>query len=409
MINYETVQYFDAVPLEGRRYDAALERYEAAAVTTQLTLAGLNFGQAAIFSTGLGVSMMLAAQEVAAGRMSVGDLVMVQGLVFQLTVPLQILGTVYNQVRQAATDLQNLAKIQQQTPQITSPPDAPPLSLTAGRIVFEDVHFRYGDTLNAPPLLRGISFTIEPGQSLAIVGGSGSGKSSILRLIYRFYDPHAGRITIDGQDLRTVDLGSLRACFGVVPQDVVLFNETIEYNLRYGRADATFDDIVHAARLVRIHDTIQRMPHGFQTVVGERGLKLSGGEKQRIAIGRVLLRNAPILLCDEATSAVDTVTESHIFNELSAHQHAGQRKTTIMIAHRLSTVVDADQILVLGDGQIVEAGSHADLISRGGEYARLWAMQLASSRTATDAHAGEPSLGHSELRQLSNPPPPSMT
>ena len=322
MLNFETVKYFDATKLEEARYDEALAKYEAAAITTQLTLAGLNFGQAAIFSTGLGLSMMLAANEVAAGRMSVGDVVMVQGLVFQLTLPLNILGTVYNQVRQASIDMAALAMLQRRQPLVSSPEGALPLVLTDGRIEFNDVHFGYGVAGDAAPnceggsapaepasLLNGVSFSVESGQTLAIVGRSGSGKSSILRLLYRFYDPDQGRISIDGQDIRHVELDSVRRALGVVPQDVVLFNESVGYNLRYGRPEASDEEVQQAARHARVHDAIMRMPSGYDTKVGERGLKLSGGEKQRIAIGRALLRDPPILLCDEATSAVDTVTE----------------------------------------------------------------------------------------------------
>jgi ABC-type transport system involved in Fe-S cluster assembly fused permease/ATPase subunit len=382
MLNYETVKYFDATAREEVRYDAALGKYESAAITTQLTLAGLNFGQAAIFSLGLGGTMMLAASEAAAGRMSVGDVVMVHGLVFQLTLPLNILGMVYNQVRQASTDMGALIQLQQQLPQVASPPDAPPLRLTqGGRVSFENVHFGYDGLDGTPtPLLEGLSFTVEPGQTVAIVGGSGSGKSSILRLLYRFYDPQQGSISIDGQDIREVDLDSMRRVLGVIPQDVVLFNDTIWYNLAYGRPDASVEEVELAARQARIHDAVRRMPAGYETRVGERGLKLSGGEKQRIAIGRVLLRDPQILLCDEATSAMDTVTESQIFRELHAisANRKDRRRSCIMIAHRLSTVVDADRILVLRSGQIVEEGSHAELVALGGEYAALWAMQQAT-------------------------------
>ena len=384
MLNYETVQYFGATAHEVRRYDAALAQYEAAAIRTQTTLAGLNFGQQAIFSLGLGVSMMLAAQEVAAGRMSVGDVVMVQGLVFQLTLPLSILGMVYNQVRQAVIDMGALSQLQGRAPQITSPPGAPPLALAAegargGRIEFEDVHFAYHED-GERPLLRGVSFVVEGGQTVAIVGGSGSGKSSILRLLYRFYDPQAGRITIDGQDIRASDLESVRGCLSVIPQDVVLFNETVRYNLQYGSPHASEAEVVAAAKRARIHEAILAMPDGYDTLVGERGLKLSGGEKQRVAIGRALLRDAPILLCDEATSAMDTRTESEIFAGLRSDRDAEgagapRRQTRLMIAHRLSTVVDADLILVLREGRVVEQGSHAELVARKGEYAALWNMQ----------------------------------
>ena len=334
--------------------------------------------------------MMLAAQECAAGRMSVGDLVMVQGLIFQLTVPLQILGTLYTSVRQAATDMQALQELLLQAPKIRSREDAPPLVLPrGGHLAFENVHFGYGRLQDGAPLLRGISFEVAPGQTVAIVGGSGSGKTSILRLLYRFYDPLAGRVLVDGQDLRDLDLDSLRRHIGVVPQDVVLFNDTIEYNLRYGRLDASNEEVIRASQQAQLHEAILRMPHGYQTVVGERGLKLSGGEKQRIAIGRALLRDAPILLCDEATSSVDTVTESYIFSQLKAlSRRPGRRQTCIMIAHRLSTVVDADCILVVRDGTVVERGTHAELLAESGEYARLWAMQ----DRGEDEQAGNPRL-----------------
>ena len=327
--------------------------------------------------------------------MSVGDVVMVQGLVLQLAQPLGILGFVYNSVRQAATDMGNLIKLQETQPKITSPPDAPELLLTqGGGIEFNNVYFGYGDderkqladgaddaagSVPAGSLLQGVSFTVEPGQTVAIVGGSGSGKSTILRLLYRFYDPSRGSISIDGQDLRSVELDSVRRVLGVVPQDVVLFNDTIMYNLQYGRPGASVEEIEQAARHAQIHEAIARMPNGYDTIVGERGLKLSGGEKQRIAIGRALLRNPPILLCDEATSAVDTVTEHQIFADLRALSRGRRdtRRTCVMIAHRLSTVVDADKILVLQRGKVVETGTHAELVALGGEYAMLWAMQHA--------------------------------
>jgi len=370
MINYETVKYFDATSHEERRYDEALAKYQVAATRTQLTLAGLNFGQNFVFSTGLAISMVLAVQEVASGRMGVGDMVMIHGLIFQLTMPLNILGMVYNQVRQATTDLQALLDLQVLSPAITDAPDALPLEISNGRIEFEDVHFEYQE---GNPLLRGISFAVEAGQTLALVGSSGSGKSSILRLLYRFYDPQRGSIRIDGQDVRAVQLDSLRRCLAVVPQDVVLFNETVSYNLSYGDPNVSREALIHYAKQAQIHDTIQRMPLGYDTIVGERGLKLSGGEKQRIAIARALRKRAPILLCDEATSAVDTVTEQEILRELRSS--AKSQQTCILIAHNLSTVAHADQILVLKHGQVVERGTHDELLSGRGEYFAMWNAQ----------------------------------
>lgn len=370
MINYETVKYFDATDLEERQYDDALAKYQAAATRTQLTLAGLNLGQNLIFSAGLGCSMMLAAHEVGSGRMGVGDMVMVHGLIFQLTMPLNILGTVYNQVRQATTDLQSLLELQKQSPAIVDAPGAPPLLLSRGKVEFDDVHFSYHP---GQVLLRGVSFSVEAGQTLALVGGSGSGKSSILRLLYRFYEPQRGCVRIDGQDVRGVQLDSLRRCLGVVPQDVVLFNDTIEYNLGYGDPNLSRAQLEIYAQQAQIHETIMRMPNGYDTLVGERGLKLSGGEKQRIAIARALRKNAPVLLCDEATSAVDTVTESEILRALRAE--SGARQTCIMIAHNLATVAHADQILVLKHGEVVERGTHDELLRACGEYHAMWHIQ----------------------------------
>jgi len=375
LLNYESIKYFDATQLEEQRYDKALATYEAAALRTQASLAWLNFGQSLIFSTGLSGCMLLATHEVLAGRMSIGDVVMVHGLLFQLTLPLGILGTVYNQVRQASIDVHSLTRLLREAPRITSAPGAPPLQLTRGKIEFDDVCFGYTPSQR---LLDRVSFTVEPGQTLAVVGGSGSGKSTLLRLLFRFYQPSSGAIRIDGQDVALVDIESLRAQLSVIPQDVVLFNESVRFNLAYGRPAASEEQLRLAARQARIHDSIMRMPDGYDTMVGERGLKLSGGEKQRMAIARALLNDAPILLCDEATSAVDTVTESEVFRELRAIAHqSDRRKTCIMIAHRLSTVVDADMILVLRDGAVAEAGTHASLVSRDGEYAKLWAMQQA--------------------------------
>uniref|UniRef100_A0A6V2XF61 ABC transporter n=3 Tax=Emiliania huxleyi TaxID=2903 RepID=A0A6V2XF61_EMIHU len=380
LLNYESVHYFGAAAREAARYDEACRDYQRASLDTQLSLSLLNFGQSLIFSSGVSAALLLSANQVMAGTMTVGDVVMVHGLIFQLTLPLNILGSVYNMVRQATVDMNALTQLLQQKPAVTSVRGAPALSSpTRGRIEFDQVSFGYGGP-EGPMLLQDVSFAVEPGQTCAIVGASGSGKSTLLRLLYRFYDVERGAVRIDGQDVRDVSLDSLRDAIGVIPQDVVLFNDSIADNLGYGRPGCSREEVEHAARLACLHEPISRMPSGYETLVGERGLKLSGGEKQRVAIGRALLKEAPVLLCDEATSAVDTVTEAQIFAALRAvtRESAQRQRTCIIIAHRLSTVVDADLIVVLRAGRVAECGTHAALLQQQGEYAQLWAAQRAS-------------------------------
>ncbi|ARO14559.1 ABC transporter ATP-binding protein/permease [Ketogulonicigenium robustum] len=371
LLNFETVKYFDAERREVGRYDAAMEKYEDAAVKTGVSLAALNFGQSLIITVGLTVVMVLAAMGVQNGTMTVGDFVMVNAYMIQVTQPLNFLGTIYREIRQALVDMGQLFDLMGESAEVEDKPNAPDLIVTAGEIRFEDVRFHYSPERE---ILKGVSFTVPAGQTLALVGATGSGKSTIGRLLFRFYDVTGGRITIDGHDIRDVTQASVHRAIGVVPQDTVLFNDTIGYNIGYGRANATQAQIEDAARAAQIHDFIASLPDGYQTQVGERGLKLSGGEKQRVGIARTLLKDAPLLLLDEATSALDTRTELGIQDVL---QHAGANRTTISIAHRLSTIADADQIIVLDQGQVIEQGSHADLLARGGRYAQLWSHQQA--------------------------------
>ncbi len=371
LLNYETVKYFDADRREAARYDMAMEGYEEAAIKTGQSLSLLNFGQALIITTGLVIVMVMAAMGVQKGQLTVGDFVMVNAYMIQITMPLNFLGTVYREIRQALVDMGEMFDLLEQPAEVNDKPGAPALRVSGGEIVLDDVRFGYDA---ARPILKGVSLTVPAGQTLAIVGPSGSGKSTIGRLLFRFYDVTGGAIRIDGQDIRDVTQASLHASIGVVPQDTVLFNDTVHYNIAYGRPEASRQDLIAAARAAKIHDFIMSLPEGYETKVGERGLKLSGGEKQRVGIARTLLKNPPILLLDEATSALDTQTERDIQDSLKA---MGQGRTVITIAHRLSTIADADRIIVLEDGRIAESGTHEELLDHGGRYAAMWARQSA--------------------------------
>jgi ATP-binding cassette subfamily B protein len=374
MLNFETVKYFANEEHEARRYDAALRAYERAAVRSETTLALLNLGQGTIAAAGLAALMLMAAHAVAATRMTIGDFVMINAYLIQLSLPLNFLGVVYRNIKQSLTDLEQMMALLAIEPEISDRPGAPALRVGCGRLEFRRVDFRYD---RRRPILRDVDFTVPAGTTVALVGPSGAGKSTIARLIFRFWDVDGGAIEIDGQDIRGVTQDSLRRAIGVVPQDTVLFNDTIRYNIVYGRPGAGPAEIEAAARLARIDDFIAALPQGYDTIVGERGLKLSGGERQRIAIARVILKAPQILICDEATSALDTKTEREIQASL-AEVAAG--RTTLVIAHRLSTVVDADQILVLEGGRIVERGGHAELLRRRGVYAAMWARQQEAAR-----------------------------
>lgn len=371
MLNFETVKYFTAEAREAERYDHSMSGYEEAAVKTSVSLAWLNFGQAVIISIGLAGAMAMAAIGVKNGTMTVGQFVAVNAYMIQLTMPLNFLGTVYREIRQGLVDMREMFLLLDQPAEVEDKPGAADLNVAAGDVRFRNVSFSY-ETDRA--ILHGVDFTLPGGKTLAIVGPSGSGKSTISRLLFRFYDVADGAVLVDGQDVRDVRQESLRAAIGVVPQDTVLFNDTIRYNIAYGRAGATEAEIEDAARSAQIHDFIISLPQGYDTMVGERGLKLSGGEKQRVAIARTILKNPPILILDEATSALDTRTEQEIQVSL---KRLGADRTVLMIAHRLSTVVDADEIIVLEAGRIAERGPHAALIGRGGPYAKMWRRQEA--------------------------------
>ena len=379
LLNFETVKYFNAEGREADRYDRAMAGYEEAAVKTNNSLALLNFGQSLVITAGLVVVMVMAALGVQAGKLTVGDFVLVNAYMIQITMPLNFLGTVYREIRQALVDMGEMFSLLGQPAEIADAPDAKPLEVRGGEIVFDDVHFAYDPSRE---ILKGISFTVAPGQRVALVGHSGSGKSTIGRLLFRFYDITGGAIRIDGQDLRAVAQTSLHSQIGVVPQDTVLFNDTIRYNIGYGRDGATEAEIVAAAKAARIHDFIISLPEGYDSAVGERGLKLSGGEKQRVGIARTLLKNPPILILDEATSALDTQTEQSIQESLD---EMGQGRSVIVIAHRLSTIADADLILVMEAGRVVERGTHDALLAQNGRYCAMWARQAAEEEEAVAA------------------------
>ena len=377
LLNYETVKYFRAEEREAERYDKSMERYRIASIDSYTSLAILNAGQAAIFTIGLTLVMLMCVYDIRAGRASVGDFVLINAMMIQLYQPLNFMGTFYREVRQAVVDIERMFSILGQNPEIADRPGAPPLNVREGHVTFENVEFYYDQKR---PILQGVSFDVKPGGTLAIVGPSGAGKSTISRLLFRFYEPQGGRILIDGQDILAVTQASLRAAIGMVPQDTVLFNDSIGYNIRYGRWDASDAEVREAAALAQIDRFIASVPGGYDAQVGERGLKLSGGEKQRVAIARTILKAPPILILDEATSALDSFTEHEIQEAL---RRVAKGRTTLVIAHRLSTVVEADEIVFLDHGRVVERGTHQQLLEKNGEYAAMWNRQ----REAAEARA----------------------
>jgi ATP-binding cassette, subfamily B, heavy metal transporter len=372
LLNYETVKYFGNEEHEARRFDAALKNYETAAIKSRTSLSVLNVGQAVAVAAGITSIMILAAQGIVQGRMTLGDFVMVNAYMLQLAVPLNFLGTVYREIKQSLIDLETMFDLLHAPAEVLDRPGAPDLKVAGGEVVFDNVDFGYDPRR---PILKGVSLKVPAGKTVAIVGPSGAGKSTVSRILFRFYDVLAGRVLIDGQDIREVAQDSLRAAIGIVPQDTVLFNDTVYYNIAYGNPSTSRMQVEEAARLARIHDFVQGLPDGYDTMVGERGLKLSGGEKQRVSIARAILKKPAILMFDEATSALDTKTEREIQRSLS---EVSRGRTTLTIAHRLSTVVEADEILVLEEGRIVERGRHRDLLAKTGVYAAMWARQQAS-------------------------------
>ena len=379
LLNYETVKYFNNEDFEAQRYDASLERLRRAALKSQSTLSLLNTAQQLVIAVALVAMLWRATQGVVDGRLSLGDLVMVNAFMIQLYIPLNFLGVLYREIKQGLTDLDKMFGLLEQHREVADAPGALALRVSTGALRFDDVSFAYDP---ARPILHGVSFEVPAGKTVAVVGASGAGKSTLARLLYRFYDVGGGAITIDGQDIRGVTQASLRRAIGIVPQDTVLFNDTVEYNIAYGRPGATREQVEAAARAAHIHAFIAATPKGYDTMVGERGLKLSGGEKQRVAIARTLLKNPPILIFDEATSALDSANERAIQAELKS---AAAGKTALVIAHRLSTVVDAHQIVVLDQGRVVERGTHAQLLALEGSYARMWRLQQAGQGGASGA------------------------
>jgi ATP-binding cassette subfamily B protein len=369
LLNYETVKYFNNEDFEARRYDENLEKLRRASLKSQSTLSMLNTGQQMIIATALVAMLWRATEGVVAGRMTLGDLVMVNAFMIQLYIPLNFLGVIYREIKQSLTDLDKMFTLLERDREIADAPGALALQVSQGHVKFDRVSFAYDP---ARPILHDVSFEIPAGKTVAVVGPSGAGKSTLARLLYRFYDIGSGAITIDGQDIRQVTQSSLRQAIGIVPQDTVLFNDTVEYNIAYGRPGASREDVEGAARAAHIHDFIAGTPKGYDTMVGERGLKLSGGEKQRVAIARTLLKDPPVLIFDEATSALDSANERAIQAELRS---VSQGKTALVIAHRLSTVVDAHEIVVMDGGRVVERGPHAELLAQGGRYAEMWRLQ----------------------------------
>ena len=383
LLNFETVKYFGNEGHEARRYDVGLRQYETAAVRSRTSLSALNIGQAVIISAGVTGMMVMTAMGVVGGTMTVGDFVMVNAYLLQIAIPLNLLGFVYREIKQSLVDMETMFDLLDVDPEISTPPDAGALAVEGGAVSFEDVRFGYDPRR---PILKGVSFAVPAGKTLAIVGPSGAGKSTISRLLFRFYDVTGGRIAIDDQDIREVTPESLRAAIGIVPQDTVLFNDTVAYNVGYGRPEAQREAVIEAAKLARIHDFVEGLPDGYETMVGERGLKLSGGEKQRVAIARTLLKGPCIFLFDEATSSLDSKTEREIQRSL---REVSRNRTTLIIAHRLSTVVEADEIIVLEAGEVVERGRHGALLAADGRYAEMWRRQQAEAREEKAERAAE--------------------